>query len=629
LDASSHRLEIIVLLLGCWLSAAWADMSPPQTIIIADSASTQLNQGVEYSRLSHYFGQQQQWKGGWAARTTGRWRTDWQDQRGSEQRMRQEGDWYFGVAKSVHDRISIWAAGQGEHFDDRPSDHRALSVIRASLLPRDLALPASETMFSTETASATRILRGGAGVSVRPYAPLLIYSAAGVVDDRRIGQQVTGFGSWSAVKLDQWESGGFRHDGSLDFRHESPANHYSMDLKGDYGLYREFFPGNTNRAHISAGLIESDVYRGPLIPSSRRREQRFLFEDDLEYEIADRVSIQMSGDFQRETTDLGTESSSGSELKEQQAGLSASIKGSYRQSTGLLTAGIRSVSQTIRGDILLGRKSELSFLGTTVLPDQSTLGLRMAVSKYVLDTPSDRNTDDRDELGFRIESTWTRVFFGSIVYELRTLANLDHLVYILADKSSNNRWTRLFLLGSRIRHQPVPFLLQEFRFIVSANYQAYDFEFNPRTIRSTVFRRFIASDSVNVSMTDKISLNAVLGYQIEELGRLFWEEFEEARSDETRSWNLAAILNRKMTRSMSLGGGYMWNRRIGDQFANSDEGLRERFQDLNSYGPILSISHQPATGFFLSGSGRALQQFELNQNARWIISGIITGGIRW
>jgi hypothetical protein len=106
--------------------------------------------------------------------------------------MRQEGDWYIGFAKPVHDRVSIWAAGQGEHFDDRPSGHRPLSIIRASLLPTDPTLQASGNMFSTESASATRILRGGAGFSIKPFAPLSIHSAAGVVDDRRIGQQAFG-----------------------------------------------------------------------------------------------------------------------------------------------------------------------------------------------------------------------------------------------------------------------------------------------------------------------------------------------------------------------------------------------------------------------------------------------------
>ena len=132
-----------------------------------------------------------------------------------------------------------------------------------------------------------------------------------------------------------------------------------------------------------------------------------------------------------------------------------------------------------------------------------------------------------------------------------------------------------------------------------------------------------------MTISEKLSLNSVFGYQIEELGRLYWKDFQEARSDETRSWNIAAILNRGLTQSMSIGGGYMWNRRIGDQFSETEGGARVRFQDLNSYGPIMSIRYLPSGGLFLSGSGRALQQFELNQDARCIISGIITGGFRW
>ena len=276
-----------------------------------------------------------------------------------------------------------------------------------------------------------------------------------------------------------------------------------------------------------------------------------------------------------------------------------------------------------------GRKTEASFLGSLMLPDRSNFGLRLAVSKYVLDTRSDRNFDDRDELGFRIESKWVKALWGSVVYELRMLAHLDHLVYIFEENSANNRWTRLFLLGSRVRHTPTEAFMQEFRFSVSANYQAYDFEYNPRSTRSTVFRRFTVNDSVVVRFAEALWLDTQLSFQIEELGRLYWEEFEEARSDETKSWYIAAALNRRLTSRFVAGAGYLWNRRYGDQFTNSEESLRMRFQDLNSYGPKVQFSYLPSSGFFLTGSGRALQQFELDQEAKWILSGTITGGYRW
>ena len=625
-----YRILIIVsLMCSCCSPAVFAVLRPPQTVQTVDSASTQFNQGVEYSRLTNYFSDRQEWNTGIASLVIGRWKTEWQDQRGSVDRLRHDGDWYVGLSRPIIDKVQFWCAGRGEHFDDRPIFRRTNPVVRADLLPKSPFVETSDIMASTESATATRVLRGGAGVSYRPAQALSFHSGAGLVDDKRIGQHEAGFGTWSTVELDQWMTGGYIHNGSLDFKQESPTNHYSLDLTGKYELFREFFPGNSNRTRLSAGIIERDVYRGSLMPASRRREKHIVVRDNLKYEIADKVSVSMSGDFQRETTDLGGDSGSGSDLEEQQAGISVSLNGRYRGSAGRVSVSVRSVSQTIRGEILNGRKTEASFLGSTVLPDRSSLGLRLAVSKYALDTRSDRNFDDRDELGFRIESKWTKAFWGAMVYELRALAHLDHLVYIFEESSANNRWTRLFLLGSRVRHQPSKMFMQEFKFTVSANYQAYDFEFNPKATRSTVFRRFIAGDSVVVHFTDALWIDSEFTFQIEELGRLYWEVFEEARSDETKSWYLAAAVNRRLTGNFAAGAGYLWNRRYGDQFTNSENSLRERFQDLNSYGPLFNFRYLPESGFFLFGSGRALQQFELDQEARWIISGTITGGIRW
>lgn len=624
------RRILITCWMMCWLSTgALAVLRSPLTVQTEDSASAQFTQGVEYARLVEYFAERQHWKSGVMSVTSAKWKTEWQEQRDGVNRIRQDGSWYVGVAKPIHSKVRLWGAGYGEHFDDRPVLRRSSAPVEADLLPSDPYVEAAVQYGSSETANAIRVLRGGAGLSYTPIPALSIHSGTGIVDDRRIGQHEAGLGIWSTAELDQWMTGGFQHDGALEFKRESPENHYSLDLTGNYKLFREFFPGNTNRAEVSGGLIERDVYRGPTLPPSRRREQEFLFRDELEYEIAEGVSAVMTGDFQREMTDLGGDGETNSELEEQQTGIAMALKGAYRKSSGQASLSIRSVSQTIRGEILNGRKTEASLLGATVLPDKSNLGLRLAVSKYVLDTRSERNFDDRDELGFRLEGRWVKALWGSLVYEVRALANLDHLVYIFEENSANNRWTRLFLLGSSIRHTPSKVFEQVLQFTVSANYQAYDFEFNPKSTRSTVFRRFTAGDSVVTHFSESFWLDAKAAFQIEELGRLYWEEFEEARSDETKSWYLSASLNRKLMRNFTAGAGYLWNRRYGDQFTNSETSLRERFQDLNSYGPQISFRYLPESGVFFTGSGRALQQFELKQEARWILSGTITGGFRW
>ena len=338
-----RKLIIFTALCGWLTPAAFAVLRAPLMIQQEDSASVQYNQGVEYSRLTDYFSDRRKWNAGLVSVVSGKWKSEWQEQRGGTNRLRQDGNWYVGAAKPVANKLHIWGAGYGEHFDDRPIGQQAAATVDANLLPQSPNIGFSNMLMSGESTTSNRILRGGAGLSYQPIEALSIHSGAGLVDDKRIGEHEAGLGFWSAVELDEWMTAGYVHNGSLKLKRESPPNHYSLDLTGDYELYREFFPGNTNRAQITAGMIERDVYRGPTIPASRRSERQVLLRDDLEYEIADQVSVSMSGDFQRETTDLGGEGGSGSDLEEQQTGVSVALKGAYRKSaaTGLHVGALR------------------------------------------------------------------------------------------------------------------------------------------------------------------------------------------------------------------------------------------------------------------------------------------------
>jgi hypothetical protein len=202
-------------------------------------------------------------------------------------------------------------------------------------------------------------------------------------------------------------------------------------------------------------------------------------------------------------------------------------------------------------------------------------------------------------------------------------------VYLFRQSSANNRWTRFFLAGTTMRHRPNGWFSQTIRANVSANYQDYDYEADPRTTRSTIFRRLTLGDTLNFEISARVYLNTSGSFRIEEFGRLFWESFEQERSDETRSTNAAFEVGYHFTPGLRAGAGALWDRRRGKRFPDSVRKMTEVFQDLESYGPTLSVERAANRGFYFSVQARVLRQFQLRRDDRWLTLGEAVGGIRW
>jgi len=256
-----QTLICAVLLVAAFTRGARSALVPPQQLPTGDSAGTVLEKGIEFVRLTeHVDGHFAMGKA--LARASALWKTDWQTPEGGGDRIRQDGHWYVGTSRGVLRSVDLWLAAQGEHFDDRPFGSSAASSPSFQIPPANPSLEASPFM-SAQDVSAVRILRGGGGVSVNPWAPLRVDAGVGSVQDRRIGSVRSGLGVWSHAVVDHWNTGGYDQTFALDFNRETPREHANEDLSGHYGIFREFFPGNSNRGEITAGTLSRDVYLDP------------------------------------------------------------------------------------------------------------------------------------------------------------------------------------------------------------------------------------------------------------------------------------------------------------------------------------------------------------------------------
>lgn len=610
------------------VTTACAVLPVPSRVTVPDTCDVRIGKGVEIIRLTERLGRTLYVRGKSEVRLNGRWKTEWLQPEGGERRIRQDGRWYLGFLWRNKTKWTPWLAASGEHFDDRPDEKSPARFFRSDLLPQDPMLGSGSTYLPSSRASVIRILRGGAGISRRFLDKVNFSVGGGAVEDRRIGQREMGEAVWAEADVGQWNLGGYDQRVRLEYNRENPSRRKSSDFKADYRNFREFHPGNSNRMEAWLRILERDVTRDPTGSTSRRTERRIGARDNLKYGVAEGIRVEMTGEIVHESTDLGESGTESSSLEENQAGFSSAMHAEMGAASGSVSAGIRSVSQTIRAEILQGLKADLSLSGRLRFADQSALRMKAAVSKYQLDTPSETNFDDRDELRYTFTGAWYRPMYRTVFLDVYGQVRLDHLVYLFKENSANNRWNRLFLTGVRMLHRPESGVRHVFTTEVSANYQDYDFETDPRTTRSTVFRRYLASDSAGVTF-GRWEYGGKIGMQIEEFGRLFWDSFEEERSDETIFYFAAVNIDYRPSRYWIVGTGAQWESRLSRRFPESEGESTEVFQDIESYGPAFRFERKTDSGFFLNGSGLVLRQFRLNKDDRWIVTGSIVGGVRW
>lgn len=597
------RSHLLLLFAACVFpfTHARADApAPPPSEVERDSVAARWEEGAELTR----------WLG--AARLNAgsdsttraflrmNWVTGLTRGQSTEGRIRHDARWVASAARSLSAKVKLWGGATGQHYVDRP---------------RADSSPAQE--------NRSQVIRGGVGPAVQWAKFLSTTHSIGALQDARDGQSDEGIGTWHSGEFG-YSGAHNRHTGSASFDYERPGDREGNDAGLTYKLQQDF-DAASNTADILIGWTRRDLMTAPTLPPQLREEKSLRFADELHYEVAKGAVLRGIGDLRYSDTRLDDRRGSASRLEELESGLGSELEVRRDQHIAAVSATLHTASQNVRGEILSGRKVEFAARGETEI-GRNRLNLRTAFSKYTLDTRSDQNFDDRDELGWRLESGLRTKLSPSLESDVQALVDLNHLVYIFSKNSANNRWTRLFLLTTRFIHTPSRTVTHIPEFRISANYQAYDFEANPRQVRSTVFRRLTIGDSVAVHIHERWTLLASCDLSREELGRLYWAEFEEERSDQTDVVSAALEGARSFGLLSTAALGLAYSRRAGDRYEQNTGATR--VQELESWGPtarvLLSKGH-----WFCQGSGQWVMQNELGRADRNFISGALTAGRAW
>lgn len=158
------------------------------------------------------------------------------------------------------------------------------------------------------------------------------------------------------------------------------------------------------------------------------------------------------------------------------------------------------------------------------LSDRDKLTLNLSHNKLIYDTQSEDNYDDRDEL-----LTIARLEYERSISQFFTLfflaeGNLNHVVYIFSEKSSNNNRNRILRLRSGGNYTGA-LLTTSNIFEITSNYTTFDFEDINPNYKSYSFRQFVYTDSSEYAFSRTLSGRFQGVVKVSEQGDLYWSDF--------------------------------------------------------------------------------------------------------
>ncbi|GBD91758.1 hypothetical protein BMS3Abin04_02490 [bacterium BMS3Abin04] len=172
-------------------------------------------------------------------------------------------------------------------------------------------------------------------------------------------------------------------------------------------------------------------------------------------------------------------------------------------------------------------QSQLAILSGALsykISHKDRLSLSILHRKLAYDTPSENNYDDRDELLTIFRILYSRKFSSIFNFFINLEGSFNHIVYIFAQRSSNNNIRRVLKLSTG-GNFTAKYLISKNSAEVSANYTVYDFEDIIPNVKSYSFRQFAFRDSTNLEVMRNIYLSLNGYVKFSEQGNFKWTNF--------------------------------------------------------------------------------------------------------
>lgn len=230
--------------------------------------------------------------------------------------------------------------------------------------------------------------------------------------------------------------------------------------------------------------------------------------------------------------------------------------------------------------------TNINISGFSPLSKNGRLIFNIFLRKMQYDTPSDLNFDDRDEILSILRIGYEYALSPVASFSLDLEGNFNHLVYIFAERSSNNSRRRVLKLAaaSNLLSKDIT---NRFQGEIQADYTTYDFEDLNPNYKSFSFRSLLFRDSLVLPIIRRAGLEFQGYTKFSEQGEFNWADFKSRPQRFLTEYYLNPGFYFE-NENMRLGVGYRYFDLTTYLFLTPKE--KDKNTVYSSYGPITQIS---------------------------------------
>ncbi len=519
----------------------------------------------------------------------------------------------------------IVGAGQNRWKDE----HRLTTIISKPLTPSfSWNLLGSSLLFSDKQSGYMNDIRThflGAGGALRG-ALYRIPAYLGVKDDTRFKQHDFGLTGMIGADMPRFRFGEYVNSFQAQYEADKLEKRKNENLSVGYRISRQFYTDTSDSLRFSWQKGRRDYYISTAGEIESRDEQGLTAQNVLVYPMNEHLKYRVEGRFSNRDLDINvlTGPNAGPKRQRKDFDLEGAIhmiwntshlngvilfrysgqEERYILAESLTNSPYSGGSQLVTPD----NKSQLatlSFKNNWTLSVSDTLSWIMNLQRYRYDTPDLQNYDDRDELRFHLDLQASHRFSPKLSARMTVSTHLLHLVYIYGEKSADNNWTRIFRLNPSVAWQPTKRVRLAQSVELLSNYVDYDFETLLPGVRSFVYRKYQAGDTLEVQMTRRSAFFLYYKLELDENGKLVWQDWVEQKLTDRQSHTVNLFLDFRPWVGFHFMPGYSYFYRKGFRYQLNTraEQFRELYMDFKSHGPVLRLQYQGhRLVFILSGN---------------------------
>ena len=447
------------------------------------------------------------------------------------------------------------------------------------------------------------------GVDRAFFNKIQFYSSIGHKWDKRQGHRDNGLYHRTSFLFNPTSWQGYVNRGNLVYQGDELGRRRDYDFRLNYQISKEFYPGTVDSLLFQINNLRRDYYISSQSDLESRREKSRRIANYLVYPVYKNLTFRQFSSFvsrrtiihqslvhsagERDREDVTAVSETGLDFHRGRFFSSLAFNYNYHTETYTFSKSVQSnpFSGLLGAPDNEGRLFGLKHRLTLQVDRRDSLTLFNSVSRFQYDTPDTNNFDDRDELRTIHLIEWTHFF--SPLFQMKTglSARLHHLVYIYAAKSAENNWNRIFNFYTAFAaSRPGVFHFRQ-RAEVLANYTDYDFEVPTERIRSFVFRKFALSDSLRWQVWGTTEMLIFSRLELEENGRLSWEDFAEQPLLSRKNHFLTLALDFPLAAALRVSAGFQGYFRHEWPYTVRQNSLMRSPQSKHytSYGPVLKL----------------------------------------